>query len=102
MKQRNLVNQYLIFQMPDQGPYYGQAGWLAYCTENLEPYRTGIRRIMGVLEIILAQDKDGWFVGDKCTFADLEFLSYNRQSRGVPRLCAGGMFRGFAAYEGLV
>ena len=29
LKEKNLLNQWLMFQMSQQGPYYGQVGWYA-------------------------------------------------------------------------
>ena len=29
LQERQLLNQWLMFQMSGQGPYYGQAGWSA-------------------------------------------------------------------------
>ncbi|CAO2658220.1 Nn.00g059430.m01.CDS01 [Neocucurbitaria sp. VM-36] len=82
LKQKNLLNQYMMFQMSGQGPYYGQAGWFSYYHHEklpsaIERYRNEIRRVLSVLEVILSQNPSGWLVGDKCTYVDLAFLPYN-------------------------
>ncbi|KAK4145149.1 glutathione S-transferase [Dichotomopilus funicola] len=86
---RHLANQYLHFQMSGQGPYYGQAGWFRHLhTEPIpsaiERYANEVRRVLGVLEGILAAAQpdadDGdvrWLVGGKMTFADMAFVPWN-------------------------
>ncbi|RYP52196.1 hypothetical protein DL768_002587 [Monosporascus sp. mg162] len=74
------VNQYLFFQVSGQGPYFGQAAWfLAYHPEKvpsaIERYQNEIRRVLGVLDGVLEGKQ--WLVGDKMTYADLAFVSYN-------------------------
>lgn len=73
--------------MSGQGPYYGQAGWFRHLhpeqiTSAIERYANEIRRVLGVLEGILAAaqpDADGasWLVGSKLTFADMAFVPWN-------------------------
>ncbi|KAI9708373.1 MAG: hypothetical protein M1820_004077 [Bogoriella megaspora] len=85
------AKQFLFFQTTGQGPYYGQAAWFNnYHTEKLpsaiERYTKEVNRVTGVLEGILAEQKqkysgsagsDGpWLVGNKLSFADLAFISY--------------------------
>ena len=53
----------------------------------IERYSNEVRRILGVLENCLAGKK--WLVGDKCTFADLSFVTWNDRMDmvlGVPDL----------------
>jgi glutathione S-transferase len=40
-----------------------------------ERYNAEVKRILGVLDQSLANKK--WLVGDKCTFADLAFVTWN-------------------------
>jgi glutathione S-transferase len=49
----------------------------------IERYANEIKRVLGVLERCLAGRQ--WLVGDKCTFADLSFVTWNevvKNSRG--------------------
>ena len=36
VKEKNLVNQWLHFQMSGQGPYWGTAGWFVYSPSSLQ------------------------------------------------------------------
>jgi glutathione S-transferase len=38
---------------------------------------------MGVLELGLEKNGTGWLVGDKCTFADLSFVTWNLVGEGL-------------------
>ncbi|KAI9702270.1 MAG: glutathione S- transferase, nitrogen catabolite repression regulator [Bogoriella megaspora] len=90
MQDRALLNQWLMFQMSGQGPYFGQAGWFNFLhpeklTSAQERYNNEVRRILGVLEKSL--EGKSWLVGNKCTFADLAFLPWNARvdhALGVP------------------
>jgi glutathione S-transferase len=42
-----------------------------------------IDRVIGVLELGLAKTGTGWLVGDKCTFADLSFVTWNLVGEGL-------------------
>lgn len=71
-----------------QGPYYGQATWFArFHSEKLpsaiERYANEIDRVIGVLELGLEASGTGWLVGDKCTFADLSFVTWNLVGEGL-------------------
>ncbi|KAL0634792.1 hypothetical protein Q9L58_006309 [Maublancomyces gigas] len=75
-----IANQYLMFQMSGQGPYFGQAAWfMHFHSEKLpsavERYVAEIHRILGVLDGILA-DKE-YLVGGKASYADLSFIPWN-------------------------
>ena len=85
------AKQWLYFQVSGQGPYYGQATWFKkFHPEQLpsaiERYTKEIIRVTGVLESALIQQKekygsagDGpWLVGDKYTYADLAFISWQK------------------------
>jgi glutathione S-transferase len=72
---------WLHFQASGQGPYYGQAAWFTrahpeHLPSVIERYGSEIRRVTGVLESVLKTRE--WLVGDKCTYADLCFLPWQR------------------------
>ncbi|KAL2756321.1 hypothetical protein ACRALDRAFT_1081774 [Sodiomyces alcalophilus JCM 7366] len=74
------VNQWLYFQTSGQGPYFGQAAWFRMhhperVQSAIDRYTNEIRRVLGVLNTAL-EGKE-WLVGDKMTFADMAFVSYN-------------------------
>lgn len=78
--EKNQLNQWLIFQISGQGPYYGQASWFHVLHSEKVPsvinrYVDEARRVCGVLEKCM-QNRD-WLVGDKITFADLAFVPWN-------------------------
>ncbi|QKX56747.1 uncharacterized protein TRUGW13939_03853 [Talaromyces rugulosus] len=86
MQERQLLNQWLHFQMSGQGPYYGQCGWFNVLHPEkvpsaIERYTREVHRVLGVLYGVL-QGKD-WLVGGKCTFADLAFLPWNARLDSV-------------------
>ncbi|CAG8893225.1 unnamed protein product [Penicillium egyptiacum] len=75
------LKQWLFFQVSGQAPYYGQAAWFIRAhTEKIQSvidrYVDEIRRVTGVLESVL-QTRE-WLVGDKCTYADLSFIAWQR------------------------
>ncbi|KAG4026937.1 hypothetical protein MFRU_035g00880 [Monilinia fructicola] len=78
--ERYQVKQWLHFQMSGQGPYYGQAAWFTkFHSEKVdsavERYLEQIKRVLYVLDKHL-QGRT-WLVGDKCTFADLSFVTWD-------------------------
>lgn len=81
------LRQWLFFQVSGQGPYYGQASWFIRrhhekVQSAIDRYRDEIYRVTGVLDKYL-QTRE-WLVGDKCTYADLSFIAWQRNA---PRLC---------------
>lgn len=42
-------------------------------------YMNEIKRVVGVLNGVLAKSASGWLVGDKCTYADLAFFMWDEQ-----------------------
>ncbi|KAI9067088.1 glutathione transferase Ure2p class [Trametes sanguinea] len=71
--------QWLFFQASGQGPYFGQAGWFALfhpekVPSAIERYQKEILRVFGVLEGVLS--KQAWLVGDKCSVADMSFITW--------------------------
>ena len=83
------AQQWLFFQTTGQGPYFGQAAWFKkfHPTPNpdaLERYVKEVNRVTDVLEGQLKRQKENfgekaggpWLVGDKYTYADLAFISW--------------------------
>lgn len=73
------LNQWLMFQVSGQGPYFGQAAWFKnFHPEKLpgaiERYEKEIERVIGVLDGWLQKHK--FLVGDKVTYADLAFAPW--------------------------
>jgi len=74
------VKQWLYFQTSGQGPYYGQAAWFArFHPEKLpsaiDRYKDQIKRVLYVLNKALEGKK--YLIGDKCTVADLSFITWD-------------------------
>ncbi|KAI0745446.1 glutathione S-transferase [Earliella scabrosa] len=72
--------QWLFFQASGQGPYFGQAGYfLLFSPEKIPSvitrYQKEILRVLGVLDGVLSERR--WLVGDKCSAADLSFITWN-------------------------
>jgi len=77
--EKYLLNQWLHFQMSGQGPYFGQAAWFKnFHPEKLpsaiERYEKEVQRVISVLDTYLT-GRD-WLVGNKCTYADLAFVTW--------------------------
>ncbi|KAL4946471.1 hypothetical protein BDV06DRAFT_218398 [Aspergillus oleicola] len=90
LPEKHLCYQWLAFQTSNQGPYYGQATWFArFHPEKLpsatERYVNEIFRVIGVLEEGLGRNGTGWLVGDKCTYADLSFVTWAGVGEGLLR-----------------
>ncbi|EXJ74312.1 glutathione S-transferase [Cladophialophora psammophila CBS 110553] len=73
------LNQWLMFQMSGQGPYFGQAAWFkVFHPEKLpsaqERYVREVERVTSVLDGWLQKRK--FLVGDKLTYADLAFVPW--------------------------
>jgi len=78
--EKYLVKQYLHFQMSGQGPYFGQAAWFSNFHPEKIPsaikrYQEQTIRVVGVLDQALKGKQ--YLVGDKCTYADLAFVTWN-------------------------
>ena len=74
------VKQYLYFQMSGQGPYFGQAAWFLHFHPEKVPsaidrYKDQVLRVVYVLN--LALEGKQYLVGDKCTVADLAFVTWD-------------------------
>ncbi|KAI0868718.1 glutathione S-transferase [Hypoxylon argillaceum] len=101
LKEKNHCNQWLHFQMSGQGPYFGQAGWFTVLHSEklpsaIERYQNEVRRIHGVLDGWLQRDGGRqWLVGDKITYADLAFATWNDRSDAVLQCAPKDKFRGF-------
>ncbi|KUJ06634.1 glutathione S-transferase Ure2-like protein [Mollisia scopiformis] len=83
------AKQWLFFAASGQGPYYGQLGWFKLYHEEkipsaIERYVKEVNRVTGVLDGHLAKQKVGpdsdgpWLVGDKYSFADMVFVSWQK------------------------
>ena len=78
-KEYFLAEQFLHFQMSGQGPYFGQAAWFSVFHPEKVPsalsrYRGEAIRITKVLNSCLKGKQ--YLVGDKCTYADLSFVTW--------------------------
>ena len=65
-----------------KGPYFGQWAWFKnFHPEKIqsvqERYFNEMKRINKVIDGHLKQNGTGWLVGDKCTYADIAFLTWN-------------------------
>lgn len=77
----------LFFQCSAQGPYFGQKFWFTHfhpergLTTVIDRYGREVKRILGVIESCLRKQEidhnSQWLVGNKCTYADLAFISWN-------------------------
>ena len=73
-------------QQPGQGPYFGQLTWFARfhkptVPSAIERYANEMERILGVLDKSLTNQQ--WLVGDKCTYADLSFVTWSHVAKGL-------------------
>ncbi|ORY11855.1 glutathione S-transferase [Clohesyomyces aquaticus] len=96
--QKHKLNQWLMFQMSGQGPYFGQAGWFNVLHHEkiqsaIDRYNAEAKRIIGVLEGALEGKQ--WLVGDKMTFADLSFVTWNDRFDATIMCEREKMFDGF-------
>ncbi|QIW97592.1 hypothetical protein AMS68_003110 [Peltaster fructicola] len=85
--ERYLTQQWLAFQISGQGPYFGQATWFTrFHPEKIQSaidrFINEIFRVVGVLELGLERNGSGWLVGDKCTYADLSFVTWAAVGEG--------------------
>jgi len=74
--------QWLHFQTSGQGPYFGQKAWFSnYHSEKLPSaelrYANEIRRVLGVIEFHLVKQNTEYLVGNKVTYADLAWVTWN-------------------------
>ncbi|CAD0087602.1 unnamed protein product, partial [Aureobasidium vineae] len=73
-----------------RGPYFGQATWFArFHPEKLptaiDRYVNEIERVLGVLDTALRRGNTAWLVGDKCTYADISFVTWAATGEGLLR-----------------
>lgn len=73
------ARQWLFFQTTGQGPYFGQAAWFTHSHPDKIPsaiqrYRNEIERVTMVLNTALEGKQ--YLVGEKCSYADLSFVSW--------------------------
>ena len=80
-----------MFQVSGQGPYFGQATWFARFHPERLPSATSryineMERVVSVIDLALSRNKDGdsaYLVGDKCTYADLSFVTWANVGKGL-------------------
>ncbi|KAL2060942.1 hypothetical protein VTL71DRAFT_8994 [Oculimacula yallundae] len=80
--EKYLVKQWLHFQMSGQGPYFGQAAWFwKFHSEQVDSakrrYQDQVARVFEVIDKHLKATGSEWLVGDKCTIADLSFVTWD-------------------------
>ncbi|KAJ9606045.1 glutathione S- transferase, nitrogen catabolite repression regulator [Cladophialophora chaetospira] len=80
------LNQWLMFQMSGQGPYFGQAAWFSHfhpekIPSAIDRYKKEITRVVSVLDGWLQNHK--FLVGDKLTYADLAFVPWGNAAKGM-------------------
>ena len=73
-----------------QGPYFGQATWFARfhpekIPSAIDRYVNEIFRVIGVLDRVLASSPSGWLVGEKFTYADVSFVTWDTVGEGLLR-----------------
>ena len=82
-----LAQQWLIYQVSGQGPYYGQSIYFRrYHSEQLpsvtDRFDKEINRVTGVLDKFLSEQDQGadgpWLVGGKFSYADLGFYNWQK------------------------
>ncbi|KAL9056963.1 MAG: hypothetical protein Q9162_002629 [Coniocarpon cinnabarinum] len=76
------TDQWLFFQVSGQGPYFGQASWfLNFHPEKIpsaiERYRNEVKRVVKVVDSHLKKQGTSYLVGNKCTYADLAWVTWN-------------------------
>lgn len=76
----SLSHQLTAEKISGQGPYYGQAAWFSFFHPEKLPsararYVKEMERVVGVLDSALKDSK--YLVGDKCTYADLSFITWH-------------------------
>ncbi|KXJ87387.1 glutathione S-transferase [Microdochium bolleyi] len=109
LKEFHLARQWLVYQVAQQGPYYGQLGWFSWLHPEqlpsaVERYQKQALRIMKVLDDALAEidpssEGDHWLVGGKCTYADLSYVMYHVVIDVQAKTAEGSMLKQFPHLE---
>lgn len=68
--------------MSGQGPYFGQKAWFSHFHDEKllsaeTRYANEIRRVLGVINSHLKKQGTEYLVGDKCTYADLAWVTWD-------------------------
>ncbi|KAK3726105.1 hypothetical protein LTR37_000253 [Vermiconidia calcicola] len=77
------------FQMSGQGPYYGQLAWFKVfhpeknITSAIDRYANEVKRVLGVIDSHLTKADTEYLVGDKVTYVDIMFVSWNTTVPGL-------------------
>ncbi|CRG90537.1 hypothetical protein PISL3812_07581 [Talaromyces islandicus] len=84
-KEWHHTRQWLYYQVSGQGPYYGQAVWFKRYHEDhidsaIQRYVNEMKRVSKVLDRWLEHRE--WLVGDKLTYADLAFITWQNAAQG--------------------
>ena len=84
--------------MSGQGPYFGQISWFNVLHSEkiqsaIDRYQNELKRVLSVLEGLL-EGKE-WLVGDKITYADLSFVTWNDRIDSITFCAPDKKFEGF-------
>jgi len=91
--------------MSGQGPYFGQKAWFSnFHAEKLPSaerrYADEIRRVLGVVDAHLAKQGTPYLTGDRATYADLAWVTWNALLGWlVPELDVAAEFPRFAEWN---
>ena len=91
IQEKWISRSWLHFQMSGQGPMFGQKMWFTHfhAVKDIESvlarYGNEVKRILGVIESHLLKKRGAgpgnneivWLVGNKCTYADLAFVTWD-------------------------
>ncbi|KAI9654951.1 MAG: glutathione S- transferase, nitrogen catabolite repression regulator [Bathelium mastoideum] len=97
--------QWLAFQISGQGPYFGQKAWFSNFHAEKVPsaekrYADEIKRVLGVIDAHLVKQQTEYLVGNKVTYADLAWITWNSLLGWlVPDLDWQKEFPAFAAWN---
>ncbi|RDW65357.1 hypothetical protein BP5796_10049 [Coleophoma crateriformis] len=94
--------KWLMYQVSGQGPYFGQLTFFARFHPEKIPavidrYTEQVEMVFGVLDKALENRE--WLVGEKCTYADLSFVTWSHVAKGMLReLGKEVIFKSFPRY----
>lgn len=94
------ARQWLFFQVSGQAPYYGQAAWFKKFHHEkvdsaIQRYAAETNRVSGVLDAWLKKQEEQygdsagpWMVGNKLSYVDLAFITWQLLTRTVIQFTA--------------